>query len=111
MIDYSVINLENTINSGQVFLWTKQKEFWYGINGQDVLKINSSGKITSYSNKKYDFFRNDDDMDKIIRSISKDKTTRIAVKKYLGLRLVRQDPFQCFISFIVSSNSNIQKIK
>ena len=111
MIDYRIINLENTINSGQVFLWTKQKEFWYGINGQDILKINNLGKITSYSNKKYDFFRNIDDMEKIIKSISKDKTTKIAVKKYLGLRLVRQDPFQCFISFIVSSNSNIQKIK
>ena len=111
MIDYSIINLENTINSGQVFLWTKQKEFWYGINGQDILKINNLGKITSYSNKKYDFFRNTDDMKEIIKSISKDKTTKIAVKKYLGLRLIRQDPFQCFISFIVSSNSNIQKIK
>jgi len=111
MIDYSIINLENTINSGQVFLWTKQKEFWYGINGQDILKINNLGKITSYSNKKYDFFRNIDDMEEIIKSISKDKTTKIAVKKYLGLRLIRQDPFQCFISFIVSSNSNIQKIK
>ena len=111
MIDYSVINLENTINSGQVFLWAKQKEFWYGINGQDVLKINSLGKITSHSNKKYDFFRNGDNMEKIIKSISKDKTTKIAVKKYMGLRLVRQDPFQCFISFIISSNSNIQKIK
>ena len=111
MIDYSVINLENTINSGQVFLWTKQKEFWYGINGQDILKINNLGKVTSYSNKKYDFFRNIDDIEEIIKSISKDKTTKIAVKKYLGLRLIRQDPFQCFISFIVSSNSNIQKIK
>ena len=111
MIDYSVINLENTINSGQVFLWTKQKEFWYGINGQDILKINNLGKITSYSKKKYDFFRNIDDMEEIIKSISKDKTTKMAVKKYLGLRLIRQDPFQCFISFIVSSNSNIQKIK
>ncbi|MEK6822114.1 MAG: DNA glycosylase [Thermoproteota archaeon] len=111
MIDYSIINLENTINSGQVFLWTKQKEFWYGINGQDILKINNLGKITSYSKKKYDFFRNIDDMEEIIKSISKDKTTKIAVKKYLGLRLIRQDPFQCFISFIVSSNSNIQKIK
>jgi len=111
MIDYSIIDLENTINSGQVFLWTKQKEFWYGINGHDILKINNLGKITSYSNKKYDFFRNTDDMKEIIKSISKDKTTKIAVKKYLGLRLVRQDPFQCFISFIVSSNSNIQKIK
>jgi N-glycosylase/DNA lyase len=111
MIDYNTINLENTINSGQVFLWTKQKEFWYGVNGQDVLKISDSGKITSYSKNKYDFFRDSDDMAKIIRSISKDKTTKMAVKKYLGLRLVRQDPFQCYISFIVSSNSNIQKIK
>ena len=111
MIDYSIINLENTINSGQVFLWAKQKEFWYGINGQDILKINNLGKITSYSKKKYDFFRNIDDMEEIIKSISKDKTTKMAVKKYLGLRLIRQDPFQCFISFIVSSNSNIQKIK
>ena len=111
MIDYSIINLENTINSGQVFLWTKQKESWYGINGQDILKINNLGKITSYSNKKYDFFRNSDDMEEVIKSISKDRTTKIAVKKYLGLRLARQDPFQCFISFIVSSNSNIQKIK
>jgi len=110
MIDYNKINIENTINSGQVFLWKKQNEFWYGVNGQDVLKINESGRILSH-NKKYDFFRNDDDIEKIIKSISKDKTTKLAVKKYLGLRLVRQDPFQCFISFIVSSNSNIQKIK
>jgi len=111
MIEYNTINLENTINSGQVFLWKKQKEFWYGINGQDVLKINNSGNVTSLGSKKYDFFRNSDDIEKIIKSISKDKTTKIAVKKYLGLRLLRQDPFQCFISFIVSSNSNIQKIK
>ena len=111
MIEYNTINLENTINSGQVFLWKKQKEFWYGINGQDVLKINNSGNVTSFGSKKYDFFRNSDDIEKIIKSISKDKTTKIAVKKYLGLRLLRQDPFQCFISFIVSSNSNIQKIK
>jgi N-glycosylase/DNA lyase len=111
MREYNTINLENTINSGQVFLWKKQERFWYGINGQDILKINDSGKVISYYNKKYDFFRNSDDLKKIIKSISKDKTTRIAVKKYLGLRLIRQDPFQCFISFIVSSNSNIQKIK
>ncbi len=111
MIDYSTINIENTINSGQVFLWKKQDDFWYGVNGQDILKINNSGNIISYSSKKYDFFRSNDNIEKIIKSISKDKTTKIAVKKYLGLRLIRQDPFQCFISFIVSSNSNIQKIK
>ncbi len=42
MIDQNAINLENTINSGQVFLWKKQQDFWYGVNGQDILKINHS---------------------------------------------------------------------
>ncbi len=111
MIDYRKINLENTINSGQVFLWNKNQNYWYGINGQDILKINDSGKIKSYSKKKIDFFREKDNLEEIIRSISKDKMTKQAVNKYLGLRLLRQDPFQCFISFIVSSNSSIQKIR
>ena len=48
---------------------------------------------------------------KLFRSISKDKTVKKAVKEYEGLRIFKQDPFQCMISFIISSNSNIQKIK
>ena len=105
------INVENSINSGQVFLWKKNEEFWYGINGQNVLKIDNSGKIKSYKNYKTDFFRNKDNIEFILKSISKDPITRKAVKKYLGLRIFEQDPFQCLISFIISSNSNIQKIK
>ena len=105
------INVENSINSGQVFLWRKNRDYWYGVNGQDILRINNSGSIKSYQNIKTDFFRKKDNMEKIIKSISKDNTTKKAVKKYLGLRLLKQDPFQCLISFIVSSNSNIQKIK
>jgi N-glycosylase/DNA lyase len=105
------IDVENSINSGQVFLWRKDKEFWYGVNGQDVLQVNKNGKINSLKNYKTDFFRSNDDFDGIIKSISKDKIVKNAVKKYPGLRIIKQDPFQCLISFIVSSNSNIQKIK
>ncbi len=111
MIDYFDINLEHSINSGQVFLWKKENSNWYGINGQDVLKINSHGRIKTYSKNKIDFFRKSDNIEKILNSLSKDKTTKQAIEKYIGLRLIRQDPFQCLISFIVSSNSNIQKIK
>lgn len=111
MQENSAINVENSINSGQVFLWRKNKDYWYGVNAQDILKIDNSGNIKSYQNIKTDFFRKKDNMDEIIKSISKDSTTRNAVKKYPGLRLLEQDPFQCLISFIVSSNSNIQKIK
>ena len=105
------IDIDNSINSGQVFLWEKQGSDWYGIDGQDVLKINKNGVIKSIRNLKTDFFRKNDNMQEIIKSISKDKTVKEAVKEYEGLRLFRQDPFQCLISFIISSNSNIQKIK
>ena len=111
MVDYCKINLENTINSGQVFLWKKDQENWYGINGQNVLKINEIGEIKSNTRKKIDFFREKDNLEEILKSISKDKLVKNAIKNYSGLRILRQDPFQCFISFIVSSNSNIQKIK
>ena len=105
------INVENSINSGQVFLWKKSNDIWYGINGQDILKISRTGEIKSHQNTKTDFFRKRDDIEEIIKSITKDCVTKKAVKKYLGLRILEQDPFQCLISFIVSSNSNIQKIK
>ena len=111
MQENCVINVENSINSGQVFLWKKNGDYWVGVNGQDVLRIDKNGIIKSYQNLKTDFFRKNDDLDEIIKSISKDKTVRKAVKKYVGLRILKQDSFQCLISFIVSSNSNIQKIK
>ena len=105
------IDIDNSINSGQVFLWKKDGINWYGINGQDILKINENGAIKSILNLKTNFFRKNDNIQEIIRSISKDKTVKKAVKEYEGLRIFKQEPFQCMISFIISSNSNIQKIK
>ena len=105
------IDIDNSINSGQVFLWEKQGVDWYGINGQDILKIDKNGMIKSIRNRKINFFRKDDDIEEIIKSISKDKIVKKAVKEYEGLRIFKQDPFQCMISFIISSNSNIQKSK
>ena len=105
------IDVDNSINSGQVFLWKKDGADWYGINGQDILKINKNGIIKSLTNTKTNFFRKNDNIQKIIKLISKDQTVNKAVKEYEGLRIFRQDPFQCMISFIISSNSNIQKIK
>jgi len=108
----STINVKDSINSGQVFLWEKFDSIWYGINGQNVLSINENDfSVNSFSKKTFNFFRKDDDYQKILNNISKDKTVKQAVKRFPGLRLMRQDPFQCYISFIVSSNSNIQNIK
>ena len=39
------IDVDNSINSGQVFLWQKNEMDWYGIDGQNILKINQNGAI------------------------------------------------------------------
>ena len=106
------IDIENTINSGQVFLWNKIGEQWVGIDGQDVLILNQSPFSARSSSGKIDnFLRADDDLENILSNISKDAIVKSAVKQSPGLRLVRQDPFQCYISFICSSNSSIQNIR
>lgn len=106
------INIETTINSGQVFLWNKIEDQWIGIDGQDLLILKQSPFSTRSSSGNTDnFLRSDDNLKKILSDISRDKIVGSAVKKSPGLRLVRQDPFQCYISFICSSNSSIQNIK
>ncbi len=69
MQNNNAINVEISINSGQVFLWRKNGEYWNGVNGQDVLRIDNSGSIKSYQNIKTDFFRKKDNIDKILKSI------------------------------------------
>ena len=112
MQEFSKINIDSTINSGQVFLWDKIDGIWYGVNGLEIFRVEQNPfDITSSQKKDTDFFRQDDKMKKILNEISKDSLVRSAVKHFPGLRLLRQDPFQCYISFICSSNSSIQNIK
>ena len=68
-------------------------------------------KLDIKSKNIHDFFRFDDDFQKIKRQLSKDDIMKKAIKNFPGMRILRQDPFQCYISFIVSSNSNIPNIQ
>ncbi len=103
-------DLENSINSGQIFLWEKIDDTWYGIDGKDILSVKNSEKIKK-NTKEWSFFRLDDNYDNILGQINRDEIINDAIKNNVGLRITRQDPFQCLISFIISSNSNIQNIK
>lgn len=107
----STINLNHTINSGQVFLWDKIGDKWIGVNGDDLLVIKEPFQIISSQKKTSHFFRLDDNIVNTLSDISRDGLVGKAVKQFPGLRLLRQDPFQCYISFICSSNSSIQNIR
>ena len=109
MKDNFEINVEDTINSGQVFLWKKLNSKWYGINGKKTLILED--KLDVKSREIHNFFRYDDDFQKIKKQLSKDNVMKKAISNFPGMRILRQDPFQCYISFIVSSNSNIPNIQ
>jgi N-glycosylase/DNA lyase len=109
--DNCKINFDYSINSGQVFLWEKIDTKWYGIDGKKVLVLENSQKFKKNMKYEFDFFRLDDNLGKISNELKNDKYVRNALRMFPGLRLIRQNPFQCYISFIVSSNSNIPNIK
>ena len=106
------IDIKETINSGQVFLWQQIDDSWYGIDGQNIIKAKQNPFVLQSLTKNENiFFRTGDNIDEIFKEISNDENVKSAIMNYPGLRLLRQDPFQCYISFIVSSNSNILNIK
>ena len=109
MKDKFEINIDDTINSGQVFLWKKIDSKWYGIDGKKILILKD--KLDVKSKNIHNFFRFDDDFQEIKKQLSKDRVMKKAINNFPGMRILRQDPFQCYISFIVSSNSNIPNIQ
>ena len=103
------LNLYDTINSGQVFLWRKINSGWYGVDGKRILILRDELDV---ENKViHNFFRFNDDFQNIKKRLSKDKVLKKAIESFPGMRILRQNPFQCYISFIISSNSNIPNIQ
>ena len=106
------INIRETINSGQIFLWENYGNEWFVLDGDDIIMGKQTPfEVLTFSKRVKNFFRQDDNYVKILKEITKDKIVKKTVRYYPGLRITRQDPFQCCISFIVSSNSNIPNIR
>jgi N-glycosylase/DNA lyase len=117
MLLESKFNPQISINSGQMFLWEKYENSWYGSYGNYILKFTiTNNKVDFYSSPKFDnwehfIFRLDDDIQDIFSRLSNDIVLVKLLKRYTGLRLIRQDPHQCMISFACSSNTNISMIR
>jgi N-glycosylase/DNA lyase len=57
-----------------------------------------------------DYLRLDDDLNAIYRSIDRDGHMHDVIARHKGMRLLRQEPWECLIAFILSANSNIPRI-
>nr|AIE98680.1 8-oxoguanine DNA glycosylase (OGG1) [uncultured marine thaumarchaeote KM3_06_C02] len=113
-----IFNLDHTLNCGQLFRWYKKKGWWYGVVEGSVIKVKQvDRKLTFKSSTNIDqsflknYFRLDDNLCDILSTINLDPFMNEAINYSTGLRLVRQPVWECLISYICSSFSNIRTIK
>ncbi len=114
----SPFSLDYTMESGQLFRWSKKGEWWYGVVGGSVLKVRQEGEVLrcSSGSELLDsafvarYFRLDEDLEYVLGTLTKDEVITRAVQKLYGLRLVRQERWECLASFVLATNANIPRI-
>jgi len=113
-----------TFECGQAFRWkrlSQTSEDWLGIILGNLVRVKGdslrvlgraeqdASRTDAFDLRKY--FSLEHDLDQILSSLPKDPFLISAVKEYYGLRILRQDPWECIISFLCSINCNIPSIK
>lgn len=108
-------SLDTTLCCGQVFRWNKQGEWWFGVVEGKLFKIRQVDDTLEFENIDKDdvinYFGLHDDLPKVYSKICKDKHIKQAVNTLKGLRIIRQDTWECLISYICATYKNINAIK
>ena len=112
-------NLAATLDSGQVFRWQKIKNSWHGVVGKKFVRLtpteNGIHAATAAPVDDWNFLREflqtETDLSAILKTFPDDEPMRAAVASCRGLRLLRQDPWECLASFILSSTKQIVQIR
>jgi len=119
-LSVSDYDLDATICSGQVFAWERSKDGWSGVvGGRWVTLRPCSGGIhvrAAVPQKDWswltDFLQTNVNLREVLATFpSHDPHLRTAVTTCPGLRLLRQDPWECLASFILSSTKQIVQIR
>ena len=114
-------DLRGTLCGGQAFRWREEGDGWFcGVIFGNVVRmrraedgiefVSAPDDEASLVSLVRDYLRVDDDMDEVYGALSEDEHLARAVKQHRGLRVLRQEPWECLIGFICSANNNIPRI-
>jgi N-glycosylase/DNA lyase len=112
-------DLEKTLNSGQAFRWRLENGAWTGVVGGRWLRLSAEPGIISAQvatavsdwNWVSEYLQIGAQLDQILATFPEDDAMRVALHACAGLRLLRQDPWECLASFILSSTKQIVQIR
>jgi N-glycosylase/DNA lyase len=112
-------DLDATLNSGQAFRWRAYGDAWTGvvegrwvrlrregacIVAETAAPVNDWGWLIHYLQLQLD-------LSAVLATFPDDDPMRQAVRACRGLRLLRQNPWECLASFILSSTKQIVQIQ
>lgn len=108
-------SLKETLESGQFFRVTKVLDTYIVQSSDRIFSLWQQGDVLFYEGVEEPFlahfFRLDEDLDRILKEVDQDSIIHQAIQKYRGLRLMRQDPWECLLSFLCSSAKAIPHIR
>lgn len=119
--DVKDFDAKHIFECGQCFRWTKNEDGSYtGIAFGKVLNVRSDYEkgivILDNTNLKdfrdiwFDYFDLGRDYGAIKRELAKDPVLDMAIKHGKGIRILKQEPWELLISYIISANNSIPMI-
>ena len=118
-------DLAMTIECGQAFRWKQTSsdeagDHFEGIIFGNLVRARQMGSEVFFTSEPdppaafrpilEDYLGLNHDLDTIYSAMGEDPVLAPLIEKYPGLRIMRQDPWECLVSFICSANNNIARI-
>jgi len=111
-----ILDLDHTLGCGQVFRWKKERGLWKGVVDGRMAVLRQDGPgvriVSGMDQERFrSYFRLEDDLEGVYAELGGDPVLADYFKRYRGLRLIRQDPWECLASYVLATNANIPRIQ
>lgn len=112
-------DLAATLSSGQAFRWRQTGAAWVGVVGDRWVRLEAGPESIEAEvcetpgdwNWLRHYLQAELDLEPVLRAFPDDEPLQRAARACRGLRLLRQDPWECLASFILSSTKQIIQIQ
>jgi N-glycosylase/DNA lyase len=119
LINVSDFALASTVECGQAFRWSRAADCWFeGVVGRWVIRLRQHPNSVEWESRPAvdkkvvaKYLALDVSLPDILATFPSDPLLRQAVKNHHGLRVIRQEPWECLASFIASSSKQIVQIR
>lgn len=118
--DVECLNLALTLDCGQAFRWEEQEDgSWSGAASGKFLNIKKcpTGELVlkttmdDFNSVWRNYFDLDRDYKSICRQLQQDSLIASTIDEYYGIRILNQEPWEALVSFVISQQNNIKRIK